>query len=135
MEKATLFIKDSWIHVRTPYHPKFIEALKTEIPWSSRKWSKEEKVWLVDPAYLDELITVCEPFFDVSVLEPEPEVVVMLPADAGGDPYSTMLRLASPDLCKKIYRLIAAELHPDRGGDASKMTDLNLAWEAIQKSR
>lgn len=34
---------------------------------------------------------------------------------------------------KRAYRLAAARLHPDRGGDSAKMCDLNVAWDNIQK--
>jgi hypothetical protein len=133
-QKATLFVKGEWIHVRTPYHEAFINALKAEIPHAYRKWGPTiglDKVWLVDPSHIDDLVFVCERFFEVNVVDTQPEVVAI--ATPTGDAYGRMLRLASPAIVKKVYRLIAQEIHPDRGGDPAKMTELNLAWDEIRK--
>ncbi len=37
-------------------------------------------------------------------------------------------------VAKSAYRHTAALLHPDRGGDASKMSELNVAWQEIRDS-
>jgi hypothetical protein len=135
-QKATLFIKGEWVHVRTPYHEGFVNALKAEIEYSYRKWGPavgiDDKVWLVDPSQIDTLVFVCERFFEVNVVEDKTEVI-MVEGEAAQDAYSRMMRMASPGLKKKIYRLIAMEVHPDKGGTPAQMTELNLAWEEIKK--
>jgi len=51
------------------------------------------------------------------------------------DPYSVLhLReTAPPELIKAAYRTLAQLYHPDRGGDAQVMTELNLAYELLTK--
>lgn len=37
------------------------------------------------------------------------------------------------DHVRARYRILAGENHPDRGGDASRMADINRAWEDAQR--
>ena len=53
----------------------------------------------------------------------------------GKDPFGEMLRVAPPELMKKIYRLIAAEIHPDKGGKPEDMITLNAAWTEVKKEK
>jgi DnaJ-class molecular chaperone len=46
-----------------------------------------------------------------------------------------MLRVAPDDVLKKVYRMIAAEIHPDKGGAPEAMIVLNTAWSEIKKER
>lgn len=41
---------------------------------------------------------------------------------------------ASADVVKAAYRALAAQNHPDRGGDAGAMAAINRAWEQAQAS-
>ena len=46
------------------------------------------------------------------------------------------LRSVAPDdVLKKVYRLIAAEIHPDKGGLPEAMVALNQAWSEVKKER
>lgn len=49
------------------------------------------------------------------------------------DPYRVLgvSPLASPDDVKERYRELAFRTHPDRGGNAERMRELNLAYERI----
>ncbi len=47
--------KGGWLEVVTPWNPAFLKALKS-LPYSARKWDKDEKHWKVKPSYKDELI-------------------------------------------------------------------------------
>jgi DnaJ-class molecular chaperone len=42
---------------------------------------------------------------------------------------------APADVVKAAYRRLAAEHHPDRGGDQDKMAQLNRAYETAQARR
>lgn len=44
------------------------------------------------------------------------------------------LRPATLAEAKAVYRRTAVALHPDHGGDPSLMSDLNVAWTALQAS-
>lgn len=50
------------------------------------------------------------------------------------DPYQTlgMSPHASPPELRARYRELAMAAHPDRGGSAEQMRELNLAWEKVQ---
>ena len=53
------------------------------------------------------------------------------------DPYRTLgiSPLDSPEAVRARYRELAMENHPDRGGSATKMRELNLAYERIVSHR
>lgn len=50
-----------------------------------------------------------------------------------GDPYRALLESLPKDVLKKVYRLIAAEVHPDKGGTTEQMQKVNAAWDRIKK--
>jgi len=135
MSKATIWADGTWIHVRTPFDRDFVAALKNRLPYGARKWDPDQKVWLVDPSYDQELLAVLEVYFgEVNVIEKEqPQIMAQL--SAGDDPYTMLVRLASDETLKKLYRMVALDVHPDRGGSADSMAQANLAWDAIKKER
>lgn len=53
------------------------------------------------------------------------------------DPYRVLgvSPLDSPDTVRNRYRELAMERHPDRGGSAEKMRELNAAYERILRHR
>ena len=53
---------------------------------------------------------------------------------AGLLPVEELIGFASKETLKRIYWLIAQDVHPDRGGDTASMQRVNLLWEKIQKS-
>lgn len=135
MGRATLWVDKGWIHVRTPFDRAFIDALKALVPASDRRWDNDEKIWKVAAAWANELEPLVTRFYGPpTILEPE-VVVVAAPAGAAHDPFGALLRLAGDDALKRIYRQLAAELHPDRGGSPERMIELNQAWEQIRKER
>lgn len=130
---ATIWLKDGWLHCRTPYDADFVNILKAKIPASHRKWDGIDKIWKVDPSKDEVLVEIITRFFGEPTVLEDKEVVV-LTANAG-DPYSDLLRLAPNDVLKSVFRLIATALHPDKGGQADKMTKANQAWAAIKADR
>ena len=53
-------------------------------------------------------------------------------SDAAGDPFAVLglTRAATLDDVRAARRRLAFDLHPDRGGDAAAMQDVNAAFEA-----
>lgn len=132
--KATIRVKDGYIFLSAPYDEHFIQELKADIPYGSRIFLKNDKQWRIDAAYADDLLSVVRKHYgEPTIVEPEEKVVVV--ADAEVDPYGVMLRLGSDDTVKKVYRMLAVELHPDKGGKPENMVSLNQAWEKIRKER
>lgn len=139
--KATVWVEGGWIKLRAPYDkfktPDVNADMKSTLPRGTRRWSPDEKVWLIDPAYDEELMTVLNRHYDeVVVIEPQPAVEPPQHASSiSGDPYGAMLRLASDKTLAKVYRVIAAALHPDAGGDADAFKRLGEAWAAVKADR
>jgi len=133
-DKATLWVKDGYIFVKTPYNPEFVQELKADIPASQRVWMGVDKVWRVAAAYHEDVYSVVRKHYgEPTVIEQEPQIVVQGgPAD---DPFGALLRIAPDDVLKKVYRMIAAEVHPDKGAPAEAMVALNQAWSEIKKER
>lgn len=54
-----------------------------------------------------------------------------LPAPVGGNWWEVLgvQNGAQPDVIKAAYRKLAAEHHPDRGGDPARMAAINLAYQ------
>lgn len=55
------------LEVRTPYNRRFIADLKESIDRDSRRWRTEEKIWVVDSAYQDEVIGLIKKHFGVNM--------------------------------------------------------------------
>jgi hypothetical protein len=98
---------------------------------------------MVDPAALDDLMEVAQKFFPtIKVMETpqqqerrqEPEVVEPLEDGTYGT-IANLLRASSTETLKKLFRLMAVDLHPDRGGDVETMKKLNTAWDRIRMER
>jgi hypothetical protein len=133
-DRATLWVKDGYIFVKTPYDPEFVQELKADIPSSCRTWMGVDKVWRIAAAYHEDLLSVVKKHYgEPTVLEQETQVVVV--GDSGNDPFGAMLKVAPDEVLKKVYRMIAAEIHPDKGGKPEDMVTLNQAWAEVKKER
>lgn len=44
-----------------------------------------------------------------------------------------LVQMATNEELHSLYRVIAKRLHPDIGGDAVKMRELNQIWESLEK--
>jgi len=133
-DKATLWVKDGYIYIKTPFNPAFVQELKADIPASQRAWLGNDKVWRVAAAYHEDVLSVVRSHYgEPTILEQETQVVVVGNTEA--DAFSTMLKLAPDEILKKVYRMIAIELHPDKGGKSEDMAALNVAWDEIKKER
>jgi len=59
--------EDKLLKVKTPYNKAFVEELKKSIPWGSRKWDQQDKVWAVRPKWRDQVIALIHKHFGVTV--------------------------------------------------------------------
>lgn len=133
--KATLWVKDGYIFCRSPYSADFVQELKNDIHSSARVFLKVEKVWRVDAAYHEDLLSVVRKHYgEPTILEPDVKEVVVVEG-ASNDPFGAMLRVAPNEVLKKVYRMIAVEIHPDKGGKPEDMVLLNQAWDAVKKEK
>jgi hypothetical protein len=128
---AKLYAQGPWIVCKTPYSKEFVEELKAEIHYTHRKWDMAEKVWKVDVDHLDLIEEICRRYFkEVVFIESEEPAGV-----AGTTPYHDLICELPNDALKRVYRLVAASIHPDQGGSDEAMSRANDAWRLIQKER
>lgn len=133
-KRATIWVKDGYIYLKTPYDQPFIQEMKADIPPSQRSWMANDKVWRIAASYHEDLLSVVKKYYgEPTIVEQEQQVVVV--GNEGNDPFGAMLRVAPDDVLKKVYRLIAAEIHPDKGGLPEAMVALNQAWSEVKKER
>jgi len=138
-----IWAENGWIKCKVPYSPNYVADLKATISWKLRQWSPSEKVWMVDPSCLDEAIEVAKRHFPNTVIMNGSPDATAAAGPVERDPledgtYGTManlLRAASNDGVKRVYKALAADLHPDRGGDSDTMRRLNTAWDRIRMER
>lgn len=57
--------------LNTPYNPGLVQDLKMFIPSEGRRWDKDKKVWLIDPAYGKELKRLVKQYFGEDVKLPK----------------------------------------------------------------
>lgn len=149
---ATIWAENGWVKVRAPYDerftPLFVEELKSNINWKLRQWNASEKVWMVDPSALDTLIDVAKKYYSqVTVLNGkdmgqeeryDPFRARNIGQIKGNGEYSViaeLLKAASMECLKKVYKAMVVEFHPDHGGDPDTMKRLNTVWDKICQQR
>lgn len=141
MKSCTVWVDGPWIKIRAPYDknltPHCNNDLKDRLPHGTRRWDPDEKVWKVDPSHDATLMEILERWFDeVNVLEQHAPPVPAAAITSGSDLFSQMLKLCPDTALPKVYRVIAASVHPDApGGDAEKMKQLNSLWSQIKQER
>lgn len=65
MKQATIVKQNEMIALRTPYDRDFVDALKSEIHYTDRKWDRDDKVWLVSESEADKAIEIMARYFEV----------------------------------------------------------------------
>jgi hypothetical protein len=155
-----IWAENGWIHCKVPFDskisPAFVVELKNEINWKFRQYRKADNSWLVDPSCLEDLVRIARKYFPkIHVIggrewtdppDPSPETGRKSRQDAPKSRrivqetgtyqvIAELLRSASIDTLKRVYRALAADFHPDRGGDEDMLRRLNVAWDKIQQER
>jgi hypothetical protein len=136
---ATVWVESGFIRVRWPWHKTRMDPLrediKSRIPRAARKWNPKEKCWDIDPSYDELLLRILEKHCDeVTVLGAESEAAPASFPD-GADPGALLVSLCPDKALPKVWRAIAAALHPDAGGDAEAFKKASSAWEALRTAR
>lgn len=119
-----------------PYAPEFIEALKEHIPSGFRTYDPTTKIWAVAET---ECSTVLELMQGMGW---RPEIVTREEVEKespfrGDVPLEQValafMKLIPREVMSKAYKQAVLLLHPDRGGDGVRMTELNAAWTRLQE--
>jgi hypothetical protein len=133
------------------FNEKAVEALKGLIPSGDRNWDPSTKFWYVKEQYGEALRSLFGSAFGIhavsftskQVAEQAQQSSSQRASSAGAslnpsvgtteDALVAFFALLSYDAAKQAYRRAAQDLHPDKGGDASKMSKLNDLWGRIEK--
>lgn len=137
LKRATIWRDGAWLYIRSPFNKNFVSDIKWQIHPSYRGWDKEKKLWTIDPSQIDVLVDIAERYYDVHVLpdmreDEAPREPYRFPVGPISSPHETMLKLAKPRTLRRIYHLIAKDVHPDQGGRHEDMVALNEAWEYLK---
>lgn len=136
--------------VKCEYQPNFIEFIKAKVPASDRVWDPNVKMWYIKEAWyevLHELAGQLWPGAVASTSKSVAEAAWQAQENARRAAIAaqraailTTLDNAILDFCtlcdsealRACYRKMSLALHPDRGGDADKMSKLNASWYVLE---
>lgn len=131
--------------VATPFNERYVEAIKLLVPASDRSMDFATKTWIFNERFLAPMQALCGSFWNKS------EIVVVtrqqaetqaqqsqarMPVVAGSVLANTsheFLALLPYESAKKAYLHAATQLHPDKGGDAERMSKINSLWSILEK--
>lgn len=135
--------------VQVPYDENFREFLKAKIPGPQRAWDPTAKLWRIESGWEQMLIVLATELWGAGSVvfhsrqEIEQEQAQL--AQAQREAFMSALPpkeracfeffdLCSVDALRAAFRKMSTELHPDKnGGDAERMTKLNVAWTALEQ--
>lgn len=139
--------------VSSSFNEKLVDALKTIIPSGDRNWDPSTKFWYVKEQYGEAIRSIATSAFGIhavsftskQVAEQAASQTYQRPGTSSAgtslnpsagtteDALVAFFALLSYDAAKQAYRRAATDLHPDKGGDATKMSKLNDLWARIEK--
>lgn len=137
---AELFYMDTTIWARTPYNPGFVTDLKEVIPKDYRYWDKDERVWVINYSYEEEILDLCSNYFERVVKYGKKRYSAPAAITSPSPAYETLhlLPTAPKELIVAAYRVLAKLYHPDvnKEDDATKkMKQINVAFDEIMGRR
>ena len=126
--------------VSFPYDKVLVEFLSKQVPISDRHWDPTLKIWTCAERVLTPMLA----FFKMLNITPSVMTRQQVESQHSTGPVSQrvvpldtvlceFVRLLPYTAAQKAYRAAAMELHPDKGGDATKATSLNVVWARIAK--
>lgn len=128
----------------SPFNKTLVDSIKQFIPVSDRSYDPASKIWTFVERQLAPLQTLFKQ------LHIQPQIITRAQAEQAananananaparrGQQLDTIalefMRALPYEAAQKAYRHAAMMLHPDRGGDPSKMASLNSSWTKLQK--
>jgi hypothetical protein len=121
--------------LETPFKQSFVDELKALVPGAYRKWDQPNKVWLVEAAFLDEVVTLAKAHFRECQVEKRnsQHQTTSSPLGASTSTFRDFIELVGKEAASLAWKKGLTLHHPDVGGSADKATRLNQVWEAIKK--
>lgn len=99
-------------------------------PPATRGFDFARKIWLVDQMHMEKLQSIFE---QCGYTVQDGTLAQEAAPSNGHSPYHDLLADLPVEVLRKVYRVLALEYHPDRGGDHVRMTAINEAWKRIQE--
>lgn len=103
------------------YNADFIDDLKMVIPVSQRYYDRNEGCWFVHELHLEELVTLCNEYFDSVEND-------LIPKNESGNLWESVFAVIPSEYRSKVYMALAQAIHPDHGGSNEQMALLNQAY-------
>jgi hypothetical protein len=144
MKVATVWIdpETRLIAVKFPFDKQIVELVNPKdsaghkidgfFPAALRRFDYSRKLWLFDQSLMDkveEFLTIHKFQVTDGTLAEERQ------GSNDGSAYTELLAPLPDELLKRVYRLLATECHPDKGGSHEVMTKINQAWARIKQER
>lgn len=122
---AILWREDNKILLHAPYNEHFLYDIKSIIPKRFRRWDPVYKLWIIDELVEDEVYNLIDRYFDLKELSLKNSSLQQV------NYYGGLLRHLSIDGLKRVWRVVAKELHPDLGGDSETFIQARVAYENL----
>lgn len=117
-----------WLTISCPYEPHFVKALKREVDSAYRWWDKDSKLWHIRSAFIKEVLPLCRQYYEE--VECRVNVKEVL-ASSKVNVFEQLFKRITPQYADRIYKSLAKVVHPDLGGDADLMKQLNEAYQMV----
>ena len=133
--------------VSSSFNEKLVEGLKHVIPSSDRWYDRATKFWYLKEPYGETLRKVAETIFGIGCVSFQSKTVAQQaqtnqsyippPVHAslaqGDAAILQFVKLLPYEAMRDSYRKAATILHPDKGGDPVRMSELNQLWGQIER--
>lgn len=129
---AHIVVDGDQLRIFTPYHEDFVADIR-DLP--ARRWDRDERCWIAPTALLEAVERICLTYFDDVKIDGDPRQHSQPLEHQLADCLHAVFRLAARDRRERLWRALAAVLHPDVGGDSEAMRTVNGVWDHYRKDR
>lgn len=126
---ASVWLEDGELKILMPYNAAAVREFKRRFGSGWRWYNRKTHVWSLIATKQEELESFLRQYCSHVVFVGGLEPAIEIPAYA--EELAQIIRELPPDLCKKIYRLLIFETHPDRGGNPDLARRINEAFKKI----
>jgi hypothetical protein len=106
------------------------------VPSYARKWKPDDRIWIVRVEWRDSVIKLLRSYFNnVEIVDDSKDRKRESVNSCAVSPYHELVAKVPNSTLVKVYRLLATELHPDKGGAHELMVRVNSAWDRIKNIR